>query len=365
MSITHEASQVRPEASREPDRSQLDVLSDAPFNAEARLTSQMGTITPNTAFYVREHLLSQPPQAGVGWRLRVEGEVRQSLALSYEELRVLPERSVLVTLECAGNGRAYMGGQPQGESWHYGGVGTAEWMGVPLWAVLEQAGLKPAVQEIVIEGADHGYHPESKQEHTYVRSLPRDVALHPDTLLAYSMNGEPLPQAHGFPLRLIVPDWYGMASVKWVTRLHASAQPFKGYFQTQQYVLIPKDGDSEQPPLERIRPRSLILSPVEGARLARGQHWLKGVAWSGEARIWQVEVSVDGGATWQLADWTSAPLPHAWQSWQLPWEATTPGPATLSSRATDEAGNTQPLTAEWNRLGYANNAIQQVHVTVA
>lgn len=363
MSITHEAARARPEASREPDRSLLDILSEAPFNAEMRLASQAGTITPTPAFYARSHLLAQPRLAAAGWRLRVDGEVRRALALSYEELRALPGLSLLVTLECAGNGRAYMNGQPQGEPWHYGAVGTAEWTGVPLGVVLGRAGLEPSVREIVIEGADHGYHPESKQERIYARSLPRHVAVYPDTLLAYAMNGEPLPFAHGFPLRLIVPGWYGMAAVKWVTRLHASALPFQGYFQTEQYVLIEK-GSAEKRPLARIRPRSLLLSPTEGERLARGQHWLKGMAWSGAARIKRVEVSMDGGTTWKAAEWSSRALPYAWRGWQLPWEATAPGPVTLSSRATDAAGNTQPLEAEWNALGYANNAIQQVHVDV-
>jgi sulfite oxidase len=234
---------------------------------------------------------------------------------------------------------------------------------VSLGVVLGRAGLEPSVQEIVIEGADHGYHPESKQERAYARSLPRDVALHPDTLLAYAMNGEPIPFAHGFPLRLIVPGWYGMASVKWVTRLYASALFFQGYFQTEQYVLIQKGGARKQL-LTRIRPRSLILSPAEGERLARGQHWLKGVAWSGAARIKRVEVSVDGGITWQAAEWSSRALSYAWRRWQLPWEASTPGPAALSSRAIDAAGNTQPLEVEWNELGYANNAIQQIQVVV-
>lgn len=363
MSILYEASQAQPEASREPDRSRLHVLSEEPFNAEMQLTNQIGTITPNTAFYVCRHLLSQPRLSTVDWRLRVEGEVRQMLALTYEELRALPALSLLVTLECAGNGRAYMNGQPQGEPWNYGAVGTAEWTGVPLGVVLARAGLEPSVREIIIEGADQGYHPQSKEERIYARSLHRDVALHPDTLLAYAMNGEPIPFAHGFPLRLIVPGWYGMASVKWVTRLFASSQPFQGYFQTEQYVLL-QPGDAEGPPLTRMRPRSLMLSPVEGARLGSGLHWLKGVAWSGSAPVSRVEVSGDGGATWQPAEWTSEKLPYAWRSWQLPWQATAPGLALLSSRVTDEAGNTQPFAPEWNELGYANNAIQQVHVVI-
>ncbi len=363
MSMTYEPSQTQPDTSREPDRSRLHVLSEEPFNAEMQLTNQIGTITPNTAFYVRSHLVCPPLLSTIGWRLQVEGNVRQPLALTYEELRALPALSLLVTLECAGNGRAFIPGQPHGELWHYGAVGTAEWTGVPLGVVLARAGLEAGVQEIIIEGNDHGYHPESKEERTYTRSLPRDVALHPDTLLAYAMNGEPLPVAHGFPLRLIVPGWYAMASVKWVTRLFASSQPFQGYFQTRQYVFI-QQGGAEGAPLTHLRPRSLILSPVEGARLGPGLHWLKGVAWSGSAPVSRVEVSGDGGATWQPGEWTSEKLPYAWRTWQLPWQATAPGLAILSSRVTDEAGNTQPFAPEWNELGYANNAIQQVHVII-
>jgi DMSO/TMAO reductase YedYZ molybdopterin-dependent catalytic subunit len=358
MSNTPEA------APAQPDRSRLVVLYEEPLNAETRLTSQVGTITPNAAHYVRSHMRGLPQLAAADWRLHVDGAVTHALMLTYADLHALPECSLLVTLECAGNGRAFLPGQPPGEPWQYGAVSTAEWTGVPLGAMLERAGLKADVQEIIIEGADSGEHPENKQTITYTRSLPREVALHPDTLLAFAMNGEPLPQAHGFPARLIVPGWYGMAAVKWVTRLHASTQPFRGFFQTERYILIEEPSSTNHPPLTHMRPRSLMLAPVESAHLPRGQHWLRGVAWSGAAPVAQVEVSVDGGASWQRAAWTSAPLPYAWRTWQFSWEASTPGPATLCSRATDETGATQPLTPAWNQLGYVNNAIQRMSVVI-
>lgn len=214
------------------------VICRQPLNSETPLASQVGIITPTAAFYVRNHF-PQPALAASDWHLVVEGEVAHPFALTYHDVRALPNRTLVVTLECAGNGRAYLQPHAEGEDWHYGAVGTAEWSGVPLGTVLEQAGLRATAREVVIEGADRGYLAEAGQTLSYARSLPREQALHPDTLLAYAMNGEPLPAAHGFPLRLIVPGWYGMASVKWVRRIEAIAQHFQGFFQVERYILTP------------------------------------------------------------------------------------------------------------------------------
>jgi sulfite oxidase len=342
----------------------LRFLSDEPPNAETVFADQTGVITPNSAFYIRSHF-AHPVIKEPEWSLVVEGKVQRPITLRYADLRALPARTLLVTLECAGNGRAYLQPPVEGELWQYGAVSTAEWTGVSLCAVLEEAGLLPTAQEVVIEGADQGYVAAANKTLAFARSLPLQRALHPDTLLAYAMNGEALPVEHGFPLRLVVPGWYGMASVKWVRRVEAVAQPFRGYFQADSYVLDRAEQTGAKPvPLTTAGPRSLIIAPEEGARLPRGSHILRGLAWAGAAPVCQAEVSLDGGATWEQACFTSEPTCYAWRRWEFVWHAAAPGAVTLLSRALDEDGNTQPAQGEWNRLGYANNAIQQVRVEV-
>jgi DMSO/TMAO reductase YedYZ molybdopterin-dependent catalytic subunit len=346
------------------DTDRLILVSASPLNAETRLAAHGEVVTPNGAFFIRTHFPA-PPIDRATWRLVVDGEVGQPAALTFDELLALPARTLLVTLECAGNGRAALRPQPAGEPWGYGAASTAAWTGVPLQTVLTTAGLAPSVSDIVIEGADGGYLADVGRTLSYARSLPRDQALHPDTLLAYAMNGAEIPVAHGFPVRLIVPGWYGMAAVKWVTRVTAQSHPFAGFYQADRYVL--ERTDEDQPtstPLTTMRVRSLIAEPVEGAIVPRGEHVVRGFAWSGAGPIARVEVSVDGGAAWVAADLTSESEQYAWRRWEYRWSAISPGPATLMSRAWDAAGNEQPAEPEWNRLGYANNAVQAVHVSV-
>ncbi len=238
---------------------------------------------------------------------------------------------------------------------------------MPLRTVLEAAGLRASARDVLFVGADGGRVPEAGgATMAFERSLAVERAMHPDTLLAYAMNGEELPTAHGFPLRVLVPGWYGVAAVKWLVRISVLATPFTGFFQRDRYVMThPERGDTTTTPLTTIRPRSLLVSPTDGATLPRGAVCLRGLAWSGAAPVERVEVSVDDGRTWRAADWTSEPARYAWRGWEFLWEATTPGPATLRSRVFDAEGHTQPATEEWNRLGYANNAIQVERVTVA
>lgn len=342
----------------------LVIVSEEPLNAETLLAQHTGVITPNAAFYVRNHF-SVPDCTASEWRLTVSGEVKRPMELAYEELRTLPSRTLMVTLECAGNGRAAMRPRAEGEQWQYGAVSTAAWTGVPLSAVLEAAGLSPVAHEIVVEGADRGYVAAANGVIPFARSLPLEQALHPDMLLAYAMNGKPLPPEHGFPVRLVVPGWYGVAAVKWVRRIEAVAYSFRGFFQVDRYIMAhPQRGESDVTPLARIAVRSLITTPVDGDVLPRGHHVLRGLAWSGAAPVRLVEVSVDGGATWEPATWTSEPARYAWRAWEHIWQAVGLGELTLQSRATDEAGNSQPSEPVWNRLGYANNARQAVHVLI-
>jgi DMSO/TMAO reductase YedYZ molybdopterin-dependent catalytic subunit len=348
------------------DTSPLVVVTSDPLNAETRLDAQLGVLTPNPAFYVRDHF-AIPRIDPAAWRLTLDGEVARPLALTYDALRALPSRTLLVTLECAGNGRSAMDPPAEGEPFGYGVASTAEWTGVPLRTVLEAAGLRPSAREILFTGADGGPNAEAGgTTMAFERSLPVERALHPDTLLAYAMNGEELPAAHGFPLRVLVPGWYGVAAVKWLVRITALAAPFAGFFQRDRYVMVHHEGgETTTTPLTTIPPRSLLVAPADGARLPQGEQILRGLAWSGAAPVERVEISVDDGRTWRAAEWTSEPAHYAWRAWEYRWEATRPGPATLRSRAFDAAGHIQPASAEWNRLGYANNAIQVVRVTIA
>ena len=342
----------------------LVVVKSEPLNAEAPLTEQIGLITPTPLFYVRCNF-PIPRVTVADWRLRIEGEVERPYELTYEELRSLRSRSVLVTLECAGNGRSGLQPPASGEQWQYGAVSTAEWTGVPLATVLEAAGLTGRAREIVIEGADRGTVETGEGEISFARGLTLDKALHPDTVLAYAMNGEPLTAYHGFPMRLIVPGWYGMASVKWVRRISAIAGSFDGYYQRDRYIIDhPERDETTVAPLNAMRVRSIITAPGPHDVLPRGPHRLRGLAWSGEAPVTRVDVSVDGGATWQPAEFANDVERYTWRRWEYAWEATMPGPASLRSRAFDAAGREQPAEPEWNRLGYANNAIQSVPVTV-
>jgi DMSO/TMAO reductase YedYZ molybdopterin-dependent catalytic subunit len=342
----------------------LVMVSQEPFNAETPLPEQVGVMTPTPLFYVRNHF-PIPTINADEWRLTLDGEVARPLQLTYRELRALPSRSLLVTLECAGNGRASLQPKADGEPWGYGAASTAEWTGVSLATVLQAAGLKENVTTLVMEGADQGYVAAAGAAVRYQRSLSPKQAQHPDTLLAYAMNGDALPPEHGFPVRLLVAGWYGMASVKWVTRITATQEPFRGFYQVDRYVMAhPERGETAVTPLEAMRVRSIITDPTAGATIARRLRLVRGAAWSGAAPVSRVEVSVDGGRQWQPAQLTSPAERYAWRRWEFPWQATTPGDVDLRSRAFDDAGNSQPVEPEWNKLGYANNAIQVVAVSV-
>ena len=338
------------------DRSALVVVKRAPFNAETPPQAWGQAHTPNGSFFVRSNH-AEPALPAATHRILIGGAVQAPFTWALTELALHPLRSVTVTLECAGNGRTSMAPLPEGEPWGQGALGTAVWTGVPLAQVLQRARLGPGVVEILVEGAD------GEGSKRFARSLPLSKALHPDTLLAVEMNGAPLPRSHGAPVRLIVPGWYGMASVKWVNRIEALTRPFEGHYQRERYIYDAGQGQAPAP-VTRMRVKSLITSPEPDAQVAPGRVVVQGMAWSGERRVVQVEVAVDGGETWEPATLLETPRPSAWVRWAFTWEDAAPGRHTLRARATDEAGETQPEQAEWNRLGYGNNAVQVREVNV-
>jgi sulfane dehydrogenase subunit SoxC len=301
------------------------------------------------------------------WRLVVDGSVGRELSLSMNDLRRRPSVTRAVTMECAGNGRARLSPRAISQPWLLEAVGTAEWTGTPLRPLLEEAGLSEDAVEVVFSGLDRGV--EGGIEQRYQRALPAAEALRDDLLLAWGVNGQPLPPQHGYPLRLLVPGWYGMTSVKWLGRITAVEQPFDGYQQVRSYRYR-QDPDEAGEPVSRIAPRSLLAPPGIPDFLTRRRFVtmepcrLEGRAWSGWGAVTRVEVSVDGGGTWTAAELDPPDVPYAWQGWSLEWLPPGPGEYELCCRATDASGRTQPTDPQWNLGGYADNDLHRVAVTV-
>jgi DMSO/TMAO reductase YedYZ molybdopterin-dependent catalytic subunit len=323
-------------------------------------------ITPLGLHYLLIHF-DIPAVDAASWSVRLDGAFARSVELRLDELKARPSRTLPVTLECAGNGRALLSPRPPSQPWLTGAVGTAEWTGTPLGPLLEEAGVLESAEEIVFTGLDRGV--QGDVEHAYARSLPVHEALREDVLLAYAINGLPLPPQHGYPVRLIVPGWYGMTHVKWLSTITAVETPFRGWQQDVAYRMRYSE-EEHGTPVTRIRPRSLLVPPgipdffTRRRFVAPGACVVHGRAWSGLAPVERVEVSQDGGGAWADAV-LDAPLgPYAWRGWSYTWEAA-PGEHELCCRATDAAGNTQESEPAWNLDGLCNNAVQRVQVTVS
>jgi DMSO/TMAO reductase YedYZ molybdopterin-dependent catalytic subunit len=340
----------------------LEELQLAARNHGMPLEALRYPVTPVGLHYLLIHY-DVPVVEPETWRLTVRGE--RELVLGLEELRARPAAEVTVTMECAGNGRAKLDPRPVSQPWLLEAVGTARWRGTPLRPLLDEAGIGSAV-EVLCTGLDRGI--EAEEEQAFQRSLPLEEALRGDVLLAYEMNGAPLPPQHGFPLRLVVPGWYGMTNVKWLERIELVDTPFAGYQNSWSYRLRQAE-DEEGVPLDRMQPRSLMVPPgipefmTRDRTVAAGEVLLQGRAWSGHAPVDRVEVSSDSGETWDAAELEPAGEPWAWRGWSFRWNAE-PGEHVLCCRARDEAGNEQPHEPPWNLGGYANNAVQAVRVTV-
>lgn len=343
----------------------LEELQLAARNHGMPLEGLRWPITPVGLHYLLIHY--DIPQVDESWRLVVDGNVAHPLELTLDDLRTLPAHEVVSTMECAGNGRARFTPRPLSQPWLLEAVGTGRWRGVRLRDVLERAAPGKAAAEAVFTGLDRGV--EGEEEQAFQRSLPVELAREEDVLLAYELNGGPLPPQHGYPLRLLVPGWYGMTNVKWLTQITLADEPFKGYQQARGYHFR-RDDDDAGMPLQRILPRALMAPPGIPDFMTRertvdaGRTTIEGRAWSGHAAIEAVEFSDDDGATWAAARVDPPDLGRwAWRRWTHEWDAT-PGEHVLTCRARDSAGNAQPLEAAWNVGGYANNAVQRVRVTV-
>jgi len=331
-----------------------------PLNCETSIPALVGgQVMPNAHFYVRNHF-QLPDLDPSTWRLSVDGQVERALSLNLHDLQRLPSQSLVVTLECAGNGRAALAPKTDGEQWQLGAVSTAEWTGVPLVEVLDRAGIRPGAVDVIFRGADTGIVDGRDGTVAFERSLGVNDARGSEALLAYAMNGEALPLQHGFPLRLVVPGWYGVASVKWLSQIEVVQSPFAGFFQADRYFYEwPREAGVVIEPVTLQRVRSLITEPEPDRAVELGELAVRGVAWSGAAPIARVELSVDGGA-YQEARLVSERKRHSWMWWEVLTHIDRPGRHRLQVRATDLAGRTQPEQPEWNRLGYGSNAIQSV-----
>ena len=349
----------------------LEELQLAARNHGMPLEALRYPITPVGLHYLLIHY-DIPAVDTATWRLRIGGLVDRELSLSLDELRARPAVELVATMECAGNGRALLEPHVVSQPWLSEAVGTGSWKGIELRPLLEDAGPRAGTAEVVFTGLDDGI--EGGEGQRFQRSLSLADALQAGAILAYELNGEALPPQHGFPLRLLVPGWYGMTNVKWLAEIELVAESFAGYQQARGYRLRREEGD-EGEPLTRMLPRALMVPPGVPDFLTRrrtaapGPCALEGRAWSGHAPVERVEVSTDGGNAWSEAELEAPsssllPGPWAWRGWRYVWTAE-PGEFELSCRATDAAGNTQPLEPEWNLGGYANNAVQRVPVTVA
>jgi sulfite oxidase len=344
--------------------SSLIIRSANPEDFEMSLDGFETWITPVDSFFVRTHLYRPSVNAGA-WRVHVKGLVQKEITLDLAELRKLPRVELVSVLECAGNGRSFYQPTIIGMQWRYGGVGNARWAGVRLADVLHRAGVKPGAKEILFNGADvpMGTMPD------FVRTVPMEKAMRPDTLLAYEINGQPLTPSHGFPLRLVVPGWAGDSWVKWVTDIEVLDKEYDGFFMKTAYrrpVRTVSPGAAvdagEMTPVTSIRPKSVISRPREGEKLGRGAVTIRGAAWAGESPVARVDVSMDNGRTWAAARLGQDKAKYGWRLWEITWTPPGPGSYVLMAQASDEAGEKQPFAQDWNPSGYLHNVVHQVRV---
>lgn len=321
-------------------------------------------VTPTGMHYMLTHFDIPEVEAG-SWRLEIGGSVKRPMSLTLDAIEKRPAVTHTVTLECAGNGRALLSPRYLSQPWYQEAIGTSEWTGTPLAPLLEEAGFEDDAVEVVFSGLDRGQQDEIQ---VYQRSLSIDEARREEVLLAYGMNGAPLQPQHGYPLRLIVPGWYGMTSIKWLGRIDAVADPFLGYQMVHSYRYT-KSADDPGDAVSLMQVRALMVPPGVPDFLSRnrfvksGPAALRGRAWAGRRSIARVEVSDDGGENWWEAECGEPAGPHAWTPWRTTWQAT-PGDHCLCVRATDSNGRCQPVEAEWNYQGMGNNVVQRVAVRV-
>jgi DMSO/TMAO reductase YedYZ molybdopterin-dependent catalytic subunit len=316
-------------------------------------------------FYRRNHF-SYPMLTTANYWIPINGSVNTPILFSMQDILQLPSKTIKTVLECAGNKRSLFEPKVFGEQWGKGAISQGAWKGVPLKALLELAGVKDGAKEVVVEGYDFGNRTDLDHVYTFTRSLPIEKALHPDTIVAYEYNHQPIPFKHGFPLRLIVPQWYAMASVKWIKQITVIDQNFTGPFQSIDYVYYPhKETNKDARPVTTMNVNSTIQKPLDRDILNTGKHFIKGIAWTGKGSITKVEVSTDNGQSWSNAKVDNGDNPgYEWVSWSHEWNIEEKGEYTILAKATDSFSRVQPTSPLWNRKGYGYNAVDEITVKV-
>ena len=347
-------------------KDKLIIRSTRPPDFETPVALLDSFITPTEHFYVRSHM-GIPAVDASTFALKIGGEVNSAIALSLDELKKMPAVTVTTTLECAGNGRSFFQPAVAGVQWEKGAVGTARFTGVRMSEVLKKAGVKTGALNVEMHAADR---PPGSMP-AFVRQVPMAKAMHADTILAWDMNGQPIPQVHGAPLRAIIPGWEGAYSIKWVNQLNLLAKDtdsfwyVTGYRYPNRRVAPGAAVDAkDMEPLMGLAVKSLITTPASGAALAPGKVTVGGFAWAGENEITKVDVSIDSGASWQAARLTGEKAPFAWRRFEHEFAATKPQSYLILSRATDAKGNMQPAVAQWNPSGYLWNQYDSVRIEV-
>ena len=342
-----------------------------PYDAETPVREFTSFLTPNHRFFVRSHFGPPAPEliAEANWRLRVGGLIEHPLELTLKDLKEFERVTITAVVQCSGNGRAFHRPKVPGVQWERGAVGNAQWTGVRLRDVLAKAGIRPSAKHVQLQGADR---PVVASVPLFTRSIPLEKALHSDTILAYEMNGRPLPLLHGAPLRVITPGWMADSCTKWLTEITVQVDEAKGYYMQTAYrvpvtAIQPNSGlpGTSMVPVEAMVVKSLIASPVNGDQVGRGPVTVQGVAWSGEAAVAIVELSFDDGKTWEQARLVGEDEPYAWRQWQFLWKPKAAGAVTILCRATDAAGQVQPQESPWNPSGFLWNGWDRVAITVA
>jgi len=346
------------------DQARMIVRSPRPEDLEMPLDGFLDWITPIDRFFVRCHTYT-PTVSLAEWNLKVDGKVDRPITLNVADLKKLPRVEMVSVLECAGNGRSFYEPHVAGTQWAFGSVGNGRWTGVRLRDVLQKAGIQGAAKEVLFAGADV---PLGKMS-DFQRSIPTAKALHPDTLLAYEMNGQTLPVEHGFPLRVISPGWASDSWVKWLQHIEVLDHEFDGFWMKSAYRHPPRPvapGTAVSPadmvPVTDLNVKSVIATPAAWAK--PGPVRVQGTAWSNASPVAQVDVSTDGGKTWKPARLGGRATQYGWRLWQIDWKPVE-GEYQLISRATNMSGQTQPLVEEWNPSGYLWNVAQPVSVTVS
>jgi DMSO/TMAO reductase YedYZ molybdopterin-dependent catalytic subunit len=329
----------------------------SPENSETPLDAVASWVTPNRLFFVRNHF-EVPAINASSWELKIEGMIERPQSWTQAMLAAMPQHSVFATVECAGNGRSFLREKAAGVQWGAGAIGHAEWTGVRLRDLLDAARVKAGAVDVVFEGADRGSEADHPGPMYFSRSLPLAKALDADTIVALQMNGDWLEPNHGAPMRLFVPGWYGVASIKWLRRIRVIDHAYAGYFQTTKYSIQRASAAGRRRlPLGPGVVKSEMLHPAKDSTLGLGTNRIAGLAWGGEERIARVEISTDGGVNWYAAQVKGLQQPYSWCQWEWLWNVSRPGEYTLMCRAHTESGQTQPFEYDANNLGYLINVV--------